>query len=44
MNEKLIYGRVATLEELYMLYAFGFSFVVEDGAITEVLHSGRIDK
>lgn len=44
MDEKLIYGGVATLEDLYRLNMLGFSFVVEDGAITEVLHSGRIDK
>lgn len=44
MNEKLIYGSEATLEDLYRLNMLGFSFVIEDGVITKVFHSGRIDK
>lgn len=38
MNEKLIYGGQATLEDLYELNKLGFEFVVEGGAITEVIH------
>lgn len=39
MDEKLIYGGQATLEELYELHKKeGFEFVIEDGVITDVLH------
>ena len=38
MDEKLIFGGVATLEDLYRLNMLGFSFVIEDGVITKVLH------
>lgn len=36
MNEQLIYGGYATLEDLYRLNQLGFEFVVEDGVITSV--------
>ena len=36
MNEQLIYGGQATLEDLYRLNQLGFEFVVEDGVITSV--------
>lgn len=36
MNEHLIYGGEATLEDLYRLNQLGFEFVVEDGVITSV--------
>ena len=39
MNEKMIYGKEATLEVLCLLNQWGFEFVVEDGVITNVLHS-----
>jgi hypothetical protein len=38
MNEKLIYGGEATLEDLYRLNLLGFEFVIEDGVITNVSH------
>lgn len=38
MDEKLIYGGRATLEDLYRLNQLGFEFVVEDGGIKNVLH------
>ena len=38
MDEKLIYGGQATLEDLYELNKLGFEFVVEDGVISNVLH------
>lgn len=38
MEPRLIYGGNATLEDLVMLNALGFEFVVEDGVITNVLH------
>lgn len=38
MNEKLIYGGEATLEDLYWLNQLGFEFVIEDGVITNVSH------
>ena len=38
MNEKLIYGGEATLEDLYRLNLLGFEFVSEDGVITNVSH------
>lgn len=38
MNEKLIYGGEATLEDLYRLNQLGFEFVIEDGVITNVSH------
>lgn len=38
MDIKLIYGGQATLEDLMALHKLGFEFVVENGAITEVLH------
>lgn len=39
MNEKMIYGKEATLEALFLLHEWGFEFVVEDGEITDVLHT-----
>lgn len=39
MELDLIYGGKATLEDLYKLNELGFEFVVEGGAITDVLHS-----
>lgn len=39
MNKQMIYGTEATLEDLYRLNEQGFEFVVEDGVITNVLHS-----
>lgn len=39
MDFSLIYGGNATLEDLYILHEFGFEFVVEGGAITDVLHN-----
>ena len=36
MDEQLIYGGYATLENLYILNQLGFEFVVEDGVITSV--------
>lgn len=36
MNEQLIYGGEATLEDLYRLNQLGFEFVVENGVITSV--------
>lgn len=39
MNEKMIYGTEATLEDLYRLHEQGFEFVIEDGEITDV-HTG----
>lgn len=36
MNEKMIYGKEATLEVLFLLHELGFEFVVEDGEITSV--------
>lgn len=36
MNEQLIYGGQATLEDLCRLHQLGFEFVVEDGVITSV--------
>ena len=36
MEEQLIYGGYATLEDLYRLNQLGFEFVVEDGVITSV--------
>ena len=38
MDEKLIYGGQATIEELLLLYELGFEFVIEDGLITNVLY------
>ena len=39
MDEKLIYGGQATLEDLYELHEKkGFEFVIEDGVITDVIH------
>lgn len=38
MDEKLIYSGAATLEDLYRLNQLGYEFLVEDGAITGVLH------
>lgn len=38
MDEKLIYGGEATLEDLCRLHQLGFEFVVEDGKVTNVLH------
>ena len=39
MNKKMIFGKEATLEVLFLLNEWGFEFVVEDGVITDVLHS-----
>ena len=39
MNKQMIYGTEATLEDLIKLHEQGFEFVVEDGVITDVLHS-----
>lgn len=38
MDLSLIYGGEATLENLVELNLLGFEFVVEDGAVTGVLH------
>ena len=38
MDFSLIYGGQATLEDLYALNEFGFEFVVEGGAITNVIY------
>lgn len=38
MDEKLIYGGEATLEDLCRLNQLGFEFVVEDGKVTNELH------
>lgn len=38
MELDLIYGGQATLEDLIVLNELGFEFVVEGGAITDVLH------
>lgn len=38
MELDLIYGGEATLEDLITLNELGFEFVVEGGAITDVLH------
>lgn len=38
MDEKLIFGGEATLEDLERLNKIGFEFVIEDGVITNVLH------
>lgn len=38
MEEKLIYGGQATLEDMYKLNDLGFEFVIEDGEVTNVLH------
>ena len=41
MESNLIYGHVITLAEAYVLNVkYGFEFVVEDGAVKNVLHSG----
>jgi len=39
METNLIYGGYATLEEMYALHALGFEFTIEDGVITDVIHS-----
>lgn len=39
MDFSLIYGGEATLDDLCKLNELGFEFVVEDGVITNVLHS-----
>lgn len=39
MEPNLIYGGQATLEDLYRLNMLGFEFVVEDGVISNVIHS-----
>lgn len=39
MNTQMIYGAEATLEDLCELHEQGFDFLVEDGVITDVLHS-----
>ena len=40
MGEKLIYGESVTLDVLCVLHGWGFEFVVENGGITDVLHTG----
>lgn len=37
MELDLLYGGMATLEDLYILHNMGFEFVVEDGVIANVL-------
>lgn len=39
MDFSLIYGGEATVEDLCKLNELGFEFVIEDGVITNVLHS-----
>ena len=41
MNLKMIFEGKATLEDLMILNAFGFEFVIEDGVITGV-HNGQL--
>ena len=36
MDIKLIFEGKATLEDLYILYGFGYEFVVADGKVTNV--------
>ena len=38
MDFNLIYGGQATIEDLIALHELGFEFVIEGGAITDVLH------
>ena len=38
MDTNLIYGGMATLEDLCQLNELGFEFVIEDGEISDVLH------
>ena len=38
MNLKMIYEGKATLEDLLILHAFGYEFVIEDGGVVNVLH------
>lgn len=38
MDEKLFYEGKVTIEELLLLYELGFEFVIEGGAITDVIH------
>lgn len=40
MDEKMIFGGEATLEDLYRLHELGFEFVVEGGEITNVVYPG----
>lgn len=37
MENNLIYGNYASLEDMYNLNRLGFEFVIEDGVVTEVL-------
>lgn len=39
MDMDLIYSGKATLEDLCVLYGLGYEFVVEGGAITNVIRS-----
>ena len=39
MELDLIYGGAATLDDLLVLNSLGFEFVIEDGGVTDVLHS-----
>ena len=39
MDINLIYGNEATLEDLVVLNGLGFEFVIEDGVVTDVIHS-----
>lgn len=42
MEPELIYGGQATLEDLLALHEIGFEFIVEGGAITNVLYPGQL--
>lgn len=38
MDLDLIFGGQATIEDLLALHELGFEFVIEGGAITDVIH------
>lgn len=38
MENNMIYGSTATLEDLVALNELGFEFVINNGEITEVIH------
>lgn len=40
MNLKMIFEGKATLEDLMILNAFGFEFVIEDGGVVSVIQNG----
>lgn len=42
METNLIYGGQATIEDLIKLNDLGFEFVIENGEITNVLHTGLL--